>query len=141
MAFTIASNDGNDFTTNNNLVSLTGSAPIQVEFIEVNGTRYAITWTSTTAWSLAVPVGTGTNALALQAFDRYGRLLTNVTDTIKVVNNSAVPSPLGYVVINEIPEAIQPASSPRKLPTWLSATSSDLNHTPPRRPGASEHDS
>lgn len=102
MAFAINSNGGNDFTTNNNLVQLTGSAPIQVEFIEVNGTRYAITWTSTTTWSLAVPVGAGMNALALQAFDRYGRLLTNVTDTINVVNNSAVPSPLGYVVINEI---------------------------------------
>ncbi len=102
MAFAITSNGGNDFTANNNLVSLTGTAPIRVEYIEVNGIRYALTWTSTTAWSLSVPVGTGTNTLALQAYDRYGRLLTNVIDTIKVVNNSAVPSPLGFVVVNEI---------------------------------------
>ena len=102
MAFAITSNGGADFTVNNNLVSLAGTAPIQVEYIEVNGIRYALTWTSTTAWSLAVPVGTGPNALALQAFDRYGRLLTNVVDTIQVVNNSAVPSPVGFVVLNEI---------------------------------------
>ncbi len=102
MAFAITSNGGNDFTTNNNLVTLTGTAPIQVEYIEVNGIRYALTWTSTTAWSLSVPVGAGTNTLSLQAFDRYGRLLTNVVDTIKVVNSSSVPSPLGYVVLNEI---------------------------------------
>lgn len=102
MAFAITSNGGNDFTTNNNLVALAGTAPIQVEYIEVNGVRYAVTWTSTTAWTLAVPVGTGTNTLALQAFDRYGRLLTNVLDTIKVVNNSVVPSPIGFVVLNEI---------------------------------------
>ncbi len=102
MAFAITSNGGNDFTVNNNLVPLTGTAPIQVEYIEVNGIRYALTWTSTTNWSLSVPVGTGTNTLALQAYDRYGRLLTNVLDTIKVVNNSVVPSPLGFVVVNEI---------------------------------------
>ncbi len=60
MAFAITSNSGNDFTTNNNLVLLTGTAPIQVECIEANGTRYAINWISTTAWSLAVPVGAGT---------------------------------------------------------------------------------
>ncbi len=101
-AFAITSNGGNDFSVSNNLVALSGTAPIRVEYIEVNGTRYALTWTSTTAWSLSVPVGAGTNALALQAFDRYGRLLTNVTDTIRVVNNSAVPSPVGFVVINEI---------------------------------------
>jgi hypothetical protein len=102
LAFAITSNGGNEFTINNNLVTLTGTAPIQVEYIAVNGTRYAVRWTSTTTWSLTVPVGAGTNTLALQAFDRYGRLLTNVADTIKVVNNSAVPSPLGFVVINEI---------------------------------------
>lgn len=97
-AFAITSNGGSDFTTDHNLVSLTGTAPIQVESIEVNGTRYAPTWTSTTNWSLSVPVGTGTNSLALQAFDRYGRRLANAADTIQVVNNSTEPSP---VVINE----------------------------------------
>ena len=101
-AFAITSNGGNDFTTNNNLIALGGTAPIQAEFIEVNGTRYAITWTSTTTWTLSVPIVAATNALALQAFDRYGRLLTNVTDSITVVDTSAVPSPRGFVVINEI---------------------------------------
>ena len=101
-AFAITSNGGNNFSTNNNLIALGGTAPIQVEFIEVNGTRYAITWTSTTTWTLNVPVAAATNALALQAFDRYGRLLTNVTDTITVVDTNTVPSPRGFVVINEI---------------------------------------
>ncbi|MDB6032452.1 MAG: CotH protein [Verrucomicrobiales bacterium] len=101
-AFALTSNGGNDFTVTNNLVQLTGTAPIRVEFIEINGIRYPITWTSTTAWSIFVPVDAGTNLLSLQAIDRYDHVLTNVTDTIKVVNNGQVPSPLGYVVINEI---------------------------------------
>ncbi len=100
--FAITLNGGNTFTTSNNLIPLTGTAPINVEFIEVNSVRYPITWLTTTSWLLNLPVGTGTNHLTLQAFDRYERALTNLSDSITVVNTSPVPSPVGFVVINEI---------------------------------------
>ncbi|MEO6033689.1 MAG: lamin tail domain-containing protein [Verrucomicrobiota bacterium] len=101
-AFAITSNGGNDFAVSNNLVTLTGTAPIQLETITVNGIPYPITWTSTTTWTLNLPVGTGTNLLALQGFDRYSGVLSNLNDTIRVVNSASVPPANGFVVINEI---------------------------------------
>ena len=35
--------------TNVNSITLTGAAPVSVEFITVNGTRYPLTWT--TSWT------------------------------------------------------------------------------------------
>jgi len=98
--FSITSNGGNDFGTNNNLVVLTGTAPIQVKTIEVNGISYGLTWTTVTNWTLRVPIGTGSNLLTVEGIDNYGR--TNAVDTIRVTNTTPVPQPRDFVVINEI---------------------------------------
>jgi hypothetical protein len=98
--FAITSNGGSDFATNNNLVVLSGTAPIQVKTIEVNGISYALTWTTVTNWTLRVPIGTGNNLLTVQGIDNSGH--TNAVDTIRVTNSTPVPQPRDFVVINEI---------------------------------------
>jgi hypothetical protein len=99
VAFAITSNGGNNFGTSSNVIGLAGTAPLSVQTIEVNGISYRINWTSTTAWSLGVPLATGTNLLSVQGVDRNGTRLSNAVDTITITNSgSGAPAP---VVINE----------------------------------------
>ncbi|MGI8603049.1 MAG: lamin tail domain-containing protein [Verrucomicrobiales bacterium] len=99
VAFAITTNGGNDHEVSNNQLTLGGTAPLAVMTIEVNGVSYPITWTTTTAWSLTVPLMNGANALTLQGIDRHGNLLATALDTITVTNTG--PSALLPVVINE----------------------------------------
>jgi hypothetical protein len=48
VAFAISSNGGNNFGTSNTVATLTGSAPLSVRYIEVNGISYPINWTTVT---------------------------------------------------------------------------------------------
>jgi len=97
--FAITNNSGSDFVTSNSTITISGTAPIQVKNIEVNGIPYLVTWTSTTNWTLTVPLGEGTNPLALQGIDNSGNRIGNAVDTITVTNIG--PSALQPVVINE----------------------------------------
>ena len=97
--FAITSNGGNNFATTSNTITLSGTAPLAVKTIEVNGVSYPITWSSTTAWSLLLPLLNGPNQLAVQGVNRSGLRLTNALDLITITNNgSGAPLP---VVINE----------------------------------------
>jgi len=99
VAFSITSNGGNNFGTTNDTITLTGTAPLSVKEIEINGVSYPITWTSTTAWSLRVPLLNGAHALAVQGVNNAGLRLTNATDTITITNTG--PGSPFPVVINE----------------------------------------
>ena len=99
VAFAITSNAGNDFSTTNDFITLTGTGNLSVQDIEVNGVRYPLTWTSVTAWSLRLPLYNGPNLLNVQGLNRSGLRLTNAVDTVVVTNNGA-GNPLP-VVINE----------------------------------------
>src|ERR1051325_616331 len=81
------------------MLTLTGTAPISVSIIEVNGVSYPINWTSSTAWTLTVPLFGGTNRLAVQGVDNSGNRPANFLDTITVTNSG--PGALQPVVINE----------------------------------------
>ncbi len=100
--FAITVNGGNDFNTGADVVTLRGTAPVQVKQIEVNGVGYALTWTTVTNWTVTVPIAGGSNLLALRGRDYRGNLLSTATDTITVVNpTAAAPPRLVPVVINE----------------------------------------
>src|SRR6185503_11333833 len=71
-------------TTNNNLIILTGVAPAQIKTIRINGVEYSVTWTSVTAWRIALSVNDATNVLNLVGYDLYDRPLTNFTRTVTV---------------------------------------------------------
>ena len=97
--FAITSNNGNNFLTNTSQATLTGTAPIQVKTIQINGVTYALNWTTLTNWSLVLPLRSGTNSLVFQGFDAQDTALTNATDTLTITNlGPGVPLP---VLINE----------------------------------------
>ncbi len=99
VAFAITSNSGNNFGTSNTVVTLTGSAPLSVRYIEINGISYPINWTTVTAWSIAVPLLAGPNPLRVQGLNGNGAFLTNAVDSITVTNSGV--GALLPVVINE----------------------------------------
>ena len=89
-------------TTANNLVTLSGDAPVEIKTIRVNGVAYPVTWGSTTGWTMNVPLNAAVNTLRLQAYDLRGNLLSNYIATVTVNYTSAVERPQDYLVINEI---------------------------------------
>ncbi len=100
--FAITSNSGNDFTTDTNVITLTGTAPVRAQSILVNGVAYPVRWTSVTNWSIRVPLSPGDNTVTLSGRTDSGQVLTNLTDTIRVTSTATPESPVGRVVINEI---------------------------------------
>jgi hypothetical protein len=100
--FEFTSNNGNNFSTSQNLVTLTGSAPVQVKTIKINGIAYPIRWTSLTNWTLQYALVPGANALNLEAYGSYGNRINAFTDTITVTYTGTPHLPQDYLVINEI---------------------------------------
>jgi hypothetical protein len=98
-AFTITNNGGNNFGVSNSTVTLSGTAPIGVQTIQVNGVSYPITWNNLTNWTLTVPLFAGDNQIQVQGLDNAGNPRTNAFDTVVVTNVG--PSAILPVVINE----------------------------------------
>ncbi|MCC7375888.1 MAG: lamin tail domain-containing protein [Verrucomicrobiales bacterium] len=98
----ITSNGGANFTTNRNLATLAGSAPIAAATLQINGVDFPVAWTGVTTWSVAVPLAAATNVLRFTALDRLGQPLPDYTDTITVRYTGQLPQPAGLVAINEI---------------------------------------
>jgi hypothetical protein len=73
----------------NGSVTLTGTSNIQVASIEVNGLAYTPVWTSTTAWSLLVPLAGGPNTLNIRGLTKSGSAVGGATATLNVNNPHA----------------------------------------------------
>ncbi len=99
--FEFTVNGGNNFSTAQNLVTLTGTAPVQVKTIKINGVAYPVTWTTVTQWTLQYALGPGVNTLILQAYDSYGNLIGAFSDGIAITYTGAAQLPQDYLVINE----------------------------------------
>ncbi len=98
----ITSNNGANFTTDRNDITLTGRAPIRAAELAVNGVAYPLTWSSVSAWSLTVPLAAATNVLQVTALDRSGRPLQDLADSVIVRYTGPLPAPTDLVVISEI---------------------------------------
>lgn len=96
----ITSNGGVDFTSNTNLVTLTGTAPIEVFTMKVNGIEYPVTWTADTQWSIQAPLSAAVTIFEIGGFTREGVLVGS--DSIRVTFTGTIEQPLGKVVFNEI---------------------------------------
>ncbi len=104
----LAAKDTTSFTadgpaaTANNLVTLTGNAPVEIKTIRVNDIAYPAIWSTVTNWSLNIPVNAGVNTLNIQCFDVHGHLLPGYKATVTVDYLGAPEQPQDYLVINEI---------------------------------------
>jgi hypothetical protein len=118
----------NFIVTANNLVTLSGSAPVQVQSLLINGIAYPITWNSVSSWSINVPVSSLTNVLTITAYDLHGNLLTN-TATLTVKYTGTAPNPIGSIVLNELMyDPLLPGASYVELFNSSASTSFDLSN-------------
>ncbi len=92
VSFVVTNPPPSDFTTARDKLELAGTAPLDLNGIEVNGTNRVLTWNSPTAWSASVSLKDGTNRLVIQGFDRAGARLSNALQTLTVVRRMAGPS-------------------------------------------------
>ncbi len=115
-------------TTSNNLVTLSGTAPIAVQSLMINGIAYAVTWTTVSNWSIAVPLSIATNVLHITAYDLHGNPLTNAA-TVTVNYTGAPPNPAGRIAINEIMyNPLLPGAAYVELYNSSTTTSFDLSN-------------
>ena len=98
MAVTL--NGGADFPTNRNLIQITGTAPVGVKDIRINGIAQNVTWTGVNTWTLFYTLNSGANALNLTGEDRNHVTFTN--DTISITYTGPAETPQDKLVINEI---------------------------------------
>jgi hypothetical protein len=100
--FKTTSNGGADFSTANNLVTLTGSAPVDVRTILVNGVELPVTWTTMTNWSINLAVTAASNPIVITGYDRKGAFLSGASNSFNITYTGVVEAPESKVVINEI---------------------------------------
>ncbi len=87
------------FTVTTNLVTLSGTAPITLASITVNGVAWPVTWTTVNNWTLRLPVANGTNILQVAGYDKRGSTMPDASRQLRVIYLGPVPSPPGNVVI------------------------------------------
>lgn len=90
------------FETNRNLITLSGSAPVTVARITVNGVAVVPTWTSVTQWTLRVALQSGVNNLVLQGWNNKGQAITGATSSLAVTYTGTLEPPEEHIVINEL---------------------------------------
>ncbi len=101
-AFSLKLNNGADFSTNRNWIALTGTAPIGVRSIAINGAAFPVTWTSVSNWMARLALAPGTNLLAVQGLDASGNPLSGAGATMSVNYTGAVELPQDKLLFNEI---------------------------------------
>ncbi len=92
----------NSITTTNNLITLSGTAPVQVKTITINGAELPITWTSIGGWTFRLPIHSPTTNFTIQGFDFAGNAMPGFLLTATVNYTGPIEAPQGKVVINEI---------------------------------------
>ena len=88
------------------LTTLTGTAPLAIDSITVNGIPLSLRWTGLNAWTAQTALTPGANLLMVEARNRAGTILGSATLTIQ---STAAPSWAG-LKINEV-MAANPAAA------------------------------
>jgi regulation of enolase protein 1 (concanavalin A-like superfamily) len=89
-------------TISNNVAYITGTAPVNVAAIWINGRAYPLTWTSLTTWIVAVPLVAGTNQFSVIGVNMNNQFIAGASNSVSVVYGGTNVSPIGRIVINEI---------------------------------------
>ncbi|MBL9168169.1 MAG: lamin tail domain-containing protein [Verrucomicrobiales bacterium] len=100
-AFRLTLNGGVGFTTNAPEIVLTGTAPITVRTIVINGQPALLSWTSPSAWRAVVGLTAGENRIELQALDRLGMPVTNTVAGLAITITNTGPGVVRPLIINE----------------------------------------
>jgi len=91
-----------NITITNNLAYVTGTAPVNVATVWLNGAAYPVTWINLTNWAVKVPLQTGTNQFVVTGIDHNGLFLAGDSNSVSLVYAGTNASPVGKIVLNEI---------------------------------------
>ena len=86
----------------NGVAYVSGTAPVNVDTIWINGAAWPLTWTTTTNWTARIALQPGTNTLSVAGMNTHNQPVSGDSTNLTVIFNGTVPSPAGQVVINEI---------------------------------------
>jgi hypothetical protein len=99
-AFSITSNGGNDFSTTNRIIQLTGTAPFTITDFKIKGLRQDVTFPSFTTWKTPIGLSPGPNSFLVSGYTKDGQLASS--STITVTYTGAAVSAVDKVIISEI---------------------------------------
>ncbi|HZR18234.1 MAG TPA: lamin tail domain-containing protein, partial [Verrucomicrobiae bacterium] len=85
-----------------NVAIVSGTAPVNIKTVLVNGIEWPITWKSITSWSVTVPLIPGYNSFSVVGVDMHHQPVPGASASVSVNYTGPVLSPVGQVVINEI---------------------------------------
>jgi regulation of enolase protein 1 (concanavalin A-like superfamily) len=102
VGFALINPTNQERTVAQNWIELTGSAPLEVSALRVNGVLHEPLWTNLVVWQLKLALTASTNDLVIEALDAAGRVLNQGTTRLTVVTDAPIPLPEGQVIINEI---------------------------------------
>jgi len=85
-----------NLVTGLNYIVLTGTAPLEVRTISVNGQQFFVTWTSPRNWSVKVSLFGYNNTLSIQGLDSSGNPVTGASAVVTVTDTS-VPQDSTYI--------------------------------------------
>jgi hypothetical protein len=89
-------------TLSNDVAYITGGAPVNVDFVWINGVAYPLVWTSLTNWTVTMPLTNGINHLTIIGLDHNSQPIVGASNQLTVSYSGTIPSPVGQVAINEI---------------------------------------
>ena len=98
---TFAVNGSTTFSTNRNLITITGTAPIGVATITVNGVVAQPTWTSVTGWTLRIALQPGLNNLVIGGLNNKGQTVPGASVNLTVTFTGVI-EPTDRIVLNEL---------------------------------------
>jgi hypothetical protein len=91
-----AVNGATSLVTAQNYVTLTGTAPLEVRTIAVNGEQFFVTWSTLKNWSVRASLFGYTNRLVLQGINSLGQPVAGASAVVTVIDTSA-PQDYTYI--------------------------------------------
>jgi len=86
----------------NGVATISGTAPVGVATITINGVPWQVQWTGVNTWTATVPLQNGNNVFNVVGLDSKGQPISGASGSVAVNYGGTPPSPEGQVVINEI---------------------------------------
>ena len=90
------------FSTNRNLITISGTAPVGVKTITINGIAYEPVWSTVTSWTIRVALNAGANNLMIRGLNGQGLPVAGGTVTLNITYTGANELPQDRLVINEV---------------------------------------
>jgi hypothetical protein len=90
------------FSTNRNLITISGTAPVGVKTITVNGIAYQPVWTTVNTWTIRLALDAGANTIVIRGLNGQGVPVGGGTVTLNITYTGANELPQDKLVINEI---------------------------------------